>query len=403
MTTPPRLSDVVATPVDLRAEVARLAASYGPHHVTLTLPTARPWSRRRENQVRLRNLLDRARDVLHRHASDDDVEALLRPGREAVRSTTFWRASTDGLALYLSPTTTVIHRLPFAPSVLSVVDRRFHVRPVWRHLVPDGRFYVLTLSAGGVQLFRASRYTMEAVELDDDVPTTLDAAMRYDEPVRSVRFHTKTPERGAGGRRPGIFYGHEDAGDRTYVKSQMERFFQAVDAGVQSVLRTEPTPPPLVLSGPSSLCGLYRSVSDYPALTDGTVNAMLPPPTGRTVDADAVHEAAWARVYDSFDRPRREAVERFHKAPAHQIAATASTVLLAATSGRVDTLFVDETTQMWGRLDTPLHSLRGADARTDVEQLTAATAQTLLHGGRVYVTDAEDVPGTGPVAALLRY
>ncbi|MFM7928475.1 MAG: hypothetical protein ACKO9Q_12255 [Pirellula sp.] len=69
------------------------------------------------------------------------------------------------------------------------------------------------------------------------------------------------------------------------------------------------------------------------------------------------------------------------------------TAIKAACEGRVDGLLVDIAEHHWGRCD-PFR---------DDDLLDHAVAQTLLHGGKVYVVDALDMPTSAPVAALLRY
>jgi hypothetical protein len=71
----------------------------------------------------------------------------------------------------------------------------------------------------------------------------------------------------------------------------------------------------------------------------------------------------------------------------------------------VDTLFVAEVPEAWGVLHEVRHSLALHERRLDgdIEFLNAAAVRTLRADGTVYVTETDEVPGDGSVAALLRY
>lgn len=217
-----------------------------PPHVSLFLPTRRAWNQAKENRLAFRDLVQGADDALQgRGVSQADSEALLQPARDLVDNDAFWREATDGLALFIAPDHLSSIRLPFRPSPLQYVDRRFHIRPLWRHVEPDGRFYVLALSQGGIRLYRASRYAAEGVPLKD-VPTTLGEALQFEEHIRSVLFHTKTRPGASGDsfKRAAMYFGQEDAGDKAYIKEGIVRFFQELDGEVCRLLGQEATPRP---------------------------------------------------------------------------------------------------------------------------------------------------------------
>lgn len=79
--------------------------------------------------------------------------------------------------------------------------------------------------------------------------------------------------------------------------------------------------------------------------------------------------------------------------------------VLAAVDGRVETLFVALETHRWGRLDSKTREIEIAPEPGDESEdlLDRAAVETFLHGGTVYAVDEGGVPGTGVLAALLRY
>lgn len=402
-------SDASLAPDQLRDTLLHALDTTSMPRVTIGLPIEASWERTRRAQLQLRALVDEATDTMDRYGlSPEAPSALLAPATALLDETDFWSQPAEGVLMLLAPEAadaSVVRRVPFAPAPFSIVDHRYHVRQMWRHLEPDLRFYILALSAGGVVLYRASRHSIEPVELTD-VPTTLDEALQYDDHVRSVRYHTKTAPGGKGNsfRRAAMYFGHEDAGDKAYVKEGLLRFFRSLDNGVRDVLAQETTPAPLVLAGTEAVRGLYRKTNQYRHLTDKDIDVALSDGAEREWDAAGLHERSWALMEPKADAPRRTALDQFHAAP-ERSAANVGSVLLAAATGRVNTLFVTDTQEAWGQYDpdgytVEVHPRREAD---DTELMNAAVAHTLQGGGTVYVGPAEDLPKGTPIAALLRY
>lgn len=389
---------------DLRDTALSLIDREAAPWVSIYMPVRRPWSEKRANRLVLRNLLDDARDQIPlQQRSTTDVESMLAPAVDFRKDASFWENEMEGVALFLAPDDHTVLRLPFSPATVAAVDEDVHVRPLWRSLEPDGLFFILGLSAGGAALFRASRYEIEEVSLEG--PTTLDEVLQFDEHERSLQFHTGTSSGpGEGGGRSAMFFGHEDAGDKRYVKEGLLRFFRALDNQVRDVLDEVRTPPPLVLAGIEQLRGLYRQVERYPHLLDESVEESVIDLESREWDVGELHRRAWDIVQPRFDEDRREAIDQFQAAP-NRTAGNPGSAFLAAAEGRVDTLFVAEAPMIWGTFDEDRHVVRRhADREVgDTELLNGAVVRTLQSGGTVYVTDAADVPEESSIAALLRY
>jgi len=379
----------------------------GAPQLTLSLPLERAWNQSETNRIRLRTLIDTARTDARRLGTDPtDVDRMLRPALRVLENELSRHVSSDGILIHATPESDFACRLPFAPSAGQWIDARLHIRTVWRHFEPDGRFYVLALSAGGAALFRASRYDMEAVDLGEEVPTTLSDTLRYDVHTRSVRFHTATPPRGrAGGLgRPAIFYGHEDAGDRSYVKEGLLRFFQALETGVQAVLDEETTPAPLVLAGPDHLCGLYGKANRYAHVVPDAVDGLYTDWQTMDWDAGELHRRAWPIVQPHLQTDREAAREDILARPEKTVG-NVGAAALAAAEGRIDTLFVPEEPDVWGTFDEVAHTTAVSDRDDEgaTELMNFAASRTLTTGGTVYVVDAEDVPSGLPIAGRLRF
>jgi hypothetical protein len=71
----------------------------------------------------------------------------------------------------------------------------------------------------------------------------------------------------------------------------------------------------------------------------------------------------------------------------------------------VETLWVSLAVERWGSFDeeTDTVEVRETPKPGDHDLLDLAAIQTLLAGGTVYAAETGDLPGDGPISALLRY
>jgi hypothetical protein len=80
-------------------------------------------------------------------------------------------------------------------------------------------------------------------------------------------------------------------------------------------------------------------------------------------------------------------------------------IVKAARFARVDTLFLPDHGQAWGRFDESRDevTVRGTPEAGDVDLLDQAAVDTLRNGGAIFTLSREELPLGAPVAAVLRY
>lgn len=89
----------------------------------------------------------------------------------------------------------------------------------------------------------------------------------------------------------------------------------------------------------------------------------------------------------------------------HRASADVADVARAATYGAVDTVFVDIDAVVPGSVDEQTGAVTFGDESDAVSYgiVDEIARRVWLNGGRVLAVRSEDVPGGGPVAAILRY
>ena len=368
--------------------------------VSIYIPTHQAGAATRENPIRFKNAAREAERLLTERDMDPKAaQGLLKPAYQLVDDNDFWQHQRAGFAMFLTEDETRQYRAPRAFSELVVVSDRFHLKPLLPLLTDDGRFYVLAASLGNTRLFEASRDSVSEVDLGD-TPTSLDEALKYDDPEESLQQNTISTTAGAPGRADTAFHGTGAEDDDRKMK--ILRFFRKLDNGVRDALGDAISKGvPLAFMGVDYLFPLYKEANHYTHLLD-EADAHDPD----RLSPEEVRERAWKVVQPHFLKKQEEAKGRLEEALAKDLGSSDLQELLpASTDARIETLFVALDAQRWGRYDEEARQAEFHDAeeKGDEDLLDFVAVQTLLNGGVVYAVAPGEVPGEGMAAAIYRF
>jgi hypothetical protein len=290
----------------------------------------------------------------------------------------FWAEQANSLALFASPEGVRAFRLPNRLTAQVEVADRFYVKPLLRAVTFPQAAFVLALAAGSVRLVEVTRegppFTVDVPGLPADAASAAGKASIADRaPVRRIQ--------GSEGQ-----------------KVRLRQFARKVDRALRGVLTGLELP--LVLAATEPLESIYRSVSTYPHLVESVIG-------GSPENASDEEVATAARgVLDKLYASELSAIrDRFEVRFEQDRASTdIAAVARAATQGAVDTVLVDIDEKVPGRLDeeTGDVELAGDDA-VSYGVVDEIARRVLSSGGRVLAVRGAEVPGGGPVAAILRY
>jgi hypothetical protein len=363
--------------------------------VTIYMPSSQAGQETLQNPTRLRNLVRDARGALLEGGMDEaEADRFLRPITDLTGDYPFWQHQTAGLAVFLSSGFFRHFHLPQAPRALALVGRTFHLRPLLPTLVENGRFYILAISQGAVDLYRATPYEIEEILLED-MPESMAEALRFDDPEQSLQHHGGAP-RGEG-QLAGIFHGHGSGKDE--AKERLLRFFRQVDQGIRAYLRDQKAP--LILAGVEYYFPLYREVNTYATLLPDGI-----PGSPKAVTDVELREQAWQRLRPALQARREEVLAALRAGLSKGLATTIiEDVVVAAHHGRIDACFVVENGQVSGSFDEGTARVQRHDGPGEGAQdlLDLAVNRTLASGGQVFLATPEEMPDSSPIAALMRY
>ncbi|MEY3386525.1 MAG: hypothetical protein RIR53_1336 [Bacteroidota bacterium] len=358
--------------------------------LSLYLPTHRTQPERRDDQTRYRQLVRTLSDSLKNTYADDGMADLLAPFRALERDDAFWNSRRQGVAVFRAPGVFITQHLDRAVPEIAVVADHFHVKPLFRLLQTQDQYHVLCLTRESAQLFVGNRDELEEVSFATG-PMLLINEILGDELSD-----------------PGFSNSNSGGTDRTVphttiedeVDKDTERFFRHVDRLVLEIA-SRPTGLPLVVASLPEQSSLFHRISHNPSLVDASI---IVNPFGIEL-RDLVHRA-WEVMRPYALAESETLIEAYDEAAGHHEGIDGIfAIAQAAAEGRIETLFVEDSREIPGRIDEQTGTVVFDDlAMPDVNDLLDDIARIVLrHGGTVIVLPTNIMPTSTGAAAILRY
>ncbi|HZW02573.1 MAG TPA: hypothetical protein VFF68_01500, partial [Anaerolineaceae bacterium] len=267
--------------------------------VSIYMPTEKMGSEVQENPIRWKNLVNQLEEqVRERGLSTPDTRALLEPLRSLEVDREWWQHQGRTLAVFLTPGWMRRFRLPVESNEILEVGKHYVVKPLLPLIQQNGRFFILVLDLNQSRFYQATRFSIEELELDEETPTSLEESTRRDDAEPQMQWRT-IGTRSPGRESDAIFHGHGGLSDE--AKTQILRFFQKLNDGLQGFYNDEQTP--MVLAGVDYLIPLFRQASRYSGIIDEAITGSM-----KMMDPVELRKAAWQIVGPKFDQEREEAL-----------------------------------------------------------------------------------------------
>ena len=383
-------------------EFRALLADHEPPCLSLYQATHRRHPENEQDPIRYRNLLGELEASLRRGYPSREVRPLLEPFQALAHNAAFWNHTLDGLAIFGSPGTFRVYKLPRAvPSELAVVAESFHAKPLVRMLQSADRYQILGLNRHEARLFEGNRDTLHEVELAEGVPRTITEALGEE----LTDPHLTVASYGAGSGGPGSAHGvpsmhHGHGGKKDEVDLDADRFFRAIDRAILEH-HSRPSGLPLMLAALPEHHDVFRKVSHNPFLMDEGIGF-----DPKSISAERLREEAWRKVEPVYLGGLSRLVDDFQGARSRQLGSGDLTDVARATvAGRVGMLLVEAGRNIPGKLDPASGGVEFGDlAHPGVDDLLDDLAELVLtRGGDVVVVPAGRMPTQSGLAAIYRF
>lgn len=366
------------TEIPTDTEVRTLAGIREPGCLTIYLPSSPV---RNDSDIVRIELKDRFRDAVNQleaaQADGGILDALTRSVTGLLDDDEFWRRQSRSLALFVTQTLLVTYRLPTTVTASTEVSDRLHLAPLMSALTFPRSAFVLALSQNSVRLVAVTG-ELSATVVVPGLPTDLKSEIGLD----------LTGDRSTLGRRAS-----EDP------KVRMREYSQAIDRALRPVIAGSGRP--LIIAAAEPLASIYRAVSTYENLVadiiagnpDERSNDDLADAARRPLDT--IYAAELSALTTEFDE---RAAGALTVTDLHDVAR-------CATGKAIGLLFVDIDAHIPGRIDE-LSGVVSVSDRGDASNYCVVDeilSRALVSDAQIVAVRASEVPGGGPVAAILRF
>lgn len=367
--------------------------------VSVYMPTFRSGVDIRQNQIKFKQLLREAEAQLYsREMNKKEVESFLNPAANLIDETKFWQNQGDGLALFLDWDGVAFFRLPFEFSESVTVSDRIHLKPLLPLFNGNGQFNVLALSKNQVRLFRCTRQTVKEIELIDALDSMHDMQVD-DDPRTKLELRTSSPQ----GKNQ-LSYNkvtQAQANENDYEKNELTRYFRAIDESLMKIHEEDVVP--MVLAGVEYLIPIYREKSNYPYIVEDFIRG-----NPELLNGEELKDMGWKIVEPLFNKDRLQAEDKYRQFYGQRnklYANSLEKIIPAAYSGQIESLFLDNRVEKWGKYDHQNNKIIVNESPLDGDEdlMEYASILTLSRGGNVFSVSPENIPDKSPIAAVLRY
>lgn len=334
--------------------------------------------------------------------SEPQAKEILKPAYGLLEDTGFWHEQNQGLAVFMAGDFFRYYRLPVRFQEFCMLSHSFHLKPMLPLLNGNGLYYILSLNLNQVRFFQADRNNIEEIQLNENTPKSLEESMKYTETEKSLQHHG-----GAGtdsGSSGAMFHGQAKGINRDDRKIFVEEFLRKIDNDINKLVQDEQVP--LILAGVEYLHPIYKETSKYLNITDKGLEG-----SPDEMSSKDLHSKTWPLIEPYFSKTMQNYIERYG-----ELAGTGKTsydlknIVPAAVNGRVEAIFVTPGAFQWG-----VYKQEGENLVVDLHQeyqenddclISMSAVETVLHGGRAYVVDKEEMPEknvAADIVAVFRY
>ena len=368
------------TDIPTRRDIERLLAARDAGCVSIYISTSPLTQEADRGRIELKTLAAEAitqlKDAELDAASVTELEEVFEDLDE---DEAFWERQANTLAVFATPAGARTFRLPNQLSDLVEVSDRFHVKPLLRAVTFPQAAFVLALSQNGARLVEVSPDSAPAEVRVPGMPR--DAASS----VGKASLGDRSADR--------RIQGSEG------LKVRLRQYARRVEEALRPVLSGHDLP--LILATTDPLGTIFRAVSTYPHLVEPVIAGNPDEATDAEL-AEAsrgVLDAVYAQDLTDLRARYEERVSQGRGSD--DMAAIAR----AATFGAVDTVFldIDETVPGFVGEEDGALILDAEDDAVNYGVLDEIARRVVLTSGRVLAVRREDIPGGGPIAAILRY
>ncbi|WP_428236354.1 hypothetical protein [Gracilimonas sp.] len=360
-------------------------------NVTIFLPTHKTGEEGKQDSIRLKNLIQKAKsELIEKGWQENKAEELFKKVQSKTEENQFWLHQDKGLALYINEDYFDFFKIPVSPEENYYIAENFLITPLLELQNHHGIYHVLMLSQNETKMFQVAPDVTTKVEFES-VPTSMEEHLKYHVHERSIQQHTGTSGKNA------MFHGQ--GGDANEDDKELELFIKHIENKVTKYLKKENGP--LILAGPEKMVAYYKKANKYSNVLDESIRGNVD-----NKSAQEIADESWEIARNYFQQDIQSDIERFNDLQGSALISTEiEEIVKSAYYGKVDTLFVPMGHRQFGvfhpdenRVDMS-ESLNGEA----VDLINYAAISAIRTGSTLYGLPQAEVPKNSGLAAIYRY
>jgi hypothetical protein len=373
--------------MNISSDIDLMLAEKGNPCISIVIPTIRYTRDRIQNPALLENALLKAKKLLTNSAWPQHKITALESKLDSILGRIDYLRLQEGLAIFMSPTISQIHLLPFPVKEKVIIGKSFEIRDLVyfsQYLKP---YYLLTLSKKRARLFKGSGRDLQEIT-NNDFPKQYIEQYEYAHPSADSSSSTslKAFER-----------------DKSIVQeTRMKDFFKQADETLDKYLKGDDTR--LFVAGVGEELTSFEHVSHHVKNVAGKIPG--------NYDIDAIHplaESAWKKLKEDVKASHRDLLTKLEEDSGKHLAVDGIIdVWKSAKKGQGLLLLLEKDYQVRAYHD-PLNDAHLSltppagtynivlDAANDVIEVVKEK------GGDVVIVENGELKNFGNIALLLRY
>lgn len=367
--------------------------------ISIFIPTQRAGHEVLEgkNRINLKSKWNEIKQQLeNKGVSAEKIKNIGKPIEELLQDTDFWRHQSDGLAVFSAEGFFEKYTLPINFEEYHYISKEFYIKPLVPILSEDGRFYILSLQLEDVTLYEATQHSIGVVYVEDLIPSRLEERVGFDYKENSLQSRPQQQQQKS--KENTGYHGHSGADNNK--KSEIFRYFRAVNEGLDTVLHDDNVP--LVVACQDSYFPIYKEANSYQYLYG---EEALGNPSYK--DMLELHEKALKIIEPYFEKTKREKLKKFEDLnQTDKTSASVHDIIPAIIQGKVDTLFLENREDIWGVYNENTMAVEIQDEQTseNTSLMNLAVKSIIEHNGNAFLIEPEAMPEkSSKMNALYRF
>ncbi|MBK5254277.1 MAG: hypothetical protein JJE03_07480 [Peptostreptococcaceae bacterium] len=364
----------------------------GPH-ISLYQPTHSHYPENKQDSIVFKNLLREIENSLKQKNEPSFIDSIMEPFYKLEKDSNFWNNTFDGIAILANQNKCIIYKLTGTIKEFAVVNKRFHIKPLIKAFQSVGNYQLLLLSKNDFSIYQGNRYGFSEIEIDSDIPRTLEAVLG-----KQLTDPSVTQGSFAGVGRPGAFYGLGD--NKVEGDKDTEKYFRYVDQYVYDN-HSKTSKLPLILVSLKEYHTQFKTLSNNIYFIDESIDCSYD-----LVDTEQLQSKV-LEVIKSLNLGKTEKmIEAYKKAEAELMGSSdLAQVAKAAYESRVETILIEENRIISGKVDSTTGKIKVGDIdNPDFGDILDGLAELVLKkGGNAVIISKDKMPSPTGIAAIYRY